>query len=150
MGFSTTAMHIILFIASVLIALGVVVSVSTSADSFRQGIWERSVDFSEKYRTDIKIAHVDTSSATTKIYVINTGSTSMYENDTSLIIDNAWMTLGANYTVTIVDRDTNIDNNLWDPLEIIEISYTPSLGTGRHEAVVIVEWGTTDNYYFDK
>lgn len=145
MGFSVTGTHAIIFIASIIIASTVVAVVSSTTDILESGIKEKSRQASEKMRTEIKILHVTPSASNTTVFVLNTGSEVLNPNATALFIDGNWQ---SNINITIVNRSTNIQNNFWDPKEIIQINAS-TVSAGKHTAKVIAG-STKDEYLFDR
>lgn len=145
MGFSVTATHLIIFIASVAIATGIASVASSNTDVISFGIKEKSKQASEEMRTEIKIVHVNPTDANTSIYVLNTGSTVLDPNATAVFIDGNWV---PDPYIYILSRSTNIDNDYWDPKEIIEINAT-SVSIGKHMAKVVAG-SAKDEYPFDR
>jgi flagellar protein FlaG len=145
MGFSVTGTHAIIFIASIMIATTVVAVVSTTSDLLESGIKEKSKQASEKMRTEIKILHVNPTASNTTVYVLNSGSEVLNPNATGLFIDGAWQ---SNINITIVSRSTNVQNNFWDPKEIIEINASV-FSIGKHMAKVVAG-SAVDEYPFDR
>lgn len=144
MGFSVTATHLIIFIASVAIATGIASVASSNMDLISSGIKEKTKQASEQMRTDIRIVHVAPSQDNTSIYVLNVGSTVLDPNATLVFIDGA---LVPEPYIRILDRSTNIDNAFWDPREIIVINATP-VPVGKHVAKVVAG-SARDEYLFD-
>lgn len=145
MGFSVTATHLIIFVASVAIATGVASVASGNADLISSGLKEKTKLTAQKIRTDIKIIHVNPSSDNTSIYVLNTGSAVLNPNATLAFVDGA---LVQNPYIEIVDRSTNVVNDFWDPREVILINASP-VAVGRHVAKVSVG-GVVDEALFDR
>ncbi len=144
MGFSVTATHLILFIAAITIATGIVGVLSESTDLLKLGIQKKSLFTAEMIKTDIKILHVDAEDYTL-IYVLNTGSAVIDPNTTAIFLDDEWQ----DFTFSIVNRDTNIDNSLWDPGEVALIN-TTTVANGKHKVKVVVQRGVEDTYLFNK
>jgi flagellar protein FlaG len=145
MGFSVTGTHAIIFIASIMIATTVVAVVSTTTDVLESGIKEKSKQALEKMRTEIKVLHVNPTTSNTTIYVLNSGSEVLNPNATGLFIDGDWQ---SNINITMVNRSTNIQNDFWDPNEIIEINAS-DVSPGKHMAKVVVG-SAKDEYPFDR
>lgn len=144
MGFSVTATHLILFIATITIATGIVGIVSETTDMLKLGMQKKSLSAMETIETDIKILHVDPSSYTL-IYVLNSGSTIIDSNSIAVFLDDVWV----DFTFGIVDRSTNIDNSLWDPEEVALLN-TTAVSSGKHKVKVVVQKGISDEYLFNK
>jgi flagellar protein FlaG len=145
MGFSVTATHLIIFIASVAIATGIASVASNNVDVISFGIKEKTAQTSEKMRTEIKIVHVAPKEASTSIYVLNIGSMVLDPNSTAVFIDGNWQD---NLNISILNRSTNIENDFWDPKEIIVVN-TTNVSIGRHTAKVVAG-SAWDEYLFDR
>jgi archaellum component FlaG (FlaF/FlaG flagellin family) len=146
MGFSNIITHAVLFLGAVIISYGFVSVMGQSGSDLTSSMDSRADVMAEKLKTDVTIVHVDTSTDT-KVYVINTGKTVLEPGDASLFIDGTWSQISS---TQIVNRSTNIDNGLWDPSEVLEMTYTGTVGAGRHTAKVAVRGGVTDELEFDK
>lgn len=144
MGFSVTATHLIIFVASVAIATGVASIASGNVDVISSGIKEKTKVATQKMRTSIEIIHVNPSNDNTSIYVLNTGSAVLDPNATVAFLDGV---LVQNPYILIINRSTNVDNDYWDPKEVILVNATP-VGVGKHTAKVAVG-GVVDEALFD-
>ena len=144
MGFSVTATHMVLFIAAITIATSIVAVVSETTDLMKLGIQKKSLYTSENIKTEIKILHVN-SGDYTLIYVLNCGSAVIDPNSTAVFLDDTW----EDFTFSVVNRSTNIDNSLWDPGEIALLNAT-SVASGKHKVKVVVQRGVSDTYLFNK
>lgn len=144
MGFSVTATHVVIFIAAIAIATGIVAVVSSTTDLLQDSILEKSKQTSEKLRTDIKIVHVHPTSANTTIYVLNSGSTVLNQSAASIFIDGEWRGISS---VSIVVSD--VPNSVWDPQEIIMIN-TTAVSTGKRRVKVVAQNGASDEYWFNR
>lgn len=145
MGFSVTATHLIIFVASVAIATGVASIASGNVDLVSSGLKEKAKLTAQKIRTDVKIIHVNPTSDNTSIYVLNTGSAVLNPNSTVTFLDG---TLIQDPYIEIVDRSTNVLNDFWDPKEVILINASP-VAVGKHVAKVSIG-GVVDEALFDR
>ena len=148
MGFSTVATHAILFIAGVAVAASLAMVFTDTGGDLISAVYDRADQTASELKTDISIVHVDPATHT-KIYVINTGATVLDPGDTNLMINDTWI-LDTNFDTSFVSRDTNKDNSLWDPNEIMVVNYTSELDPGIFTAKVTVQKGVSDEYRFDK
>jgi archaellum component FlaG (FlaF/FlaG flagellin family) len=144
----STVSQMIIFIAVV----GLAISVSSVLIQINQrvemGLEEKSDTTSNKLLSDIEVIHVEIGSDIS-VYVLNTGDIDLSMNDTNLVIDKRWIP-DANVTISIVDKATNRDNSWWDPSEILKMQFSngSSYSAGRHEAMVVIETGISDDYDF--
>lgn len=146
MGFSVTATHAIFFIASVAIAAGLAGVANDAADLIKSSVQQKSQQTSDKLLTGVRIVHVNANSTGTYTYVINSGKTVLNQSAVSIFIDESYV---SSATIGIVNRSTNINNNLWDPQEVIEIA-TSAVSSGRHTAKVVTQHGVSDESRFNR
>lgn len=139
---SVSVSHLILFIASMLIAASVAGVFTSSVDELADAIDDRGVQVSDNVRTDIEI-------------ISDGGSDSVYNadgnNNVTLLVKN----IGTN---ELVVSDTQIDvlingrfqgsgsvgigllgdGESWSPDEVVRLNVSQSLADGDHRAKVIV------------
>lgn len=139
---SVSVSHLILFIASMVIAVGVAGVFTTSVDDLSQAIDDRGVQVSDNVRTSVDIIS-DTGSdniydgaGNTTIYVKNTGSQSLDPeiHQIDVLLDGEFV--GSDELEISVLSDGNEDT--WDRNEVVELTITRELGTGDHRVLVIV------------
>lgn len=145
MGFSTTAAHAIFFIAAVIVATSVAGVVSDASQMLVIGISQKSNLISERLNTEIKVIHVYPGSDNTSVYILNTGSTVLTQDSLILFLDGRRVSILGK---RIVNRNTNINNSLWDPREVLEANIT-ALSPGRHVVKALVKMDVWDEYYFN-
>lgn len=135
---SVSASHLILFIASLVIAAGVAGTFTQGVSRLSEGIDDQSLEVSEEVRTDIEVISdagspvYDDSSNTVTLLVKNTG-TSTLDNDTrfvDILLDGQYRT---NVTSTVVDGDQ------WRPNNVVRLEITGAdLSAGDHRVKIIV------------
>jgi len=134
---SVSASHLILFIASLVIAAGVAGTFTQGISRLSQGIDDQSLEVSEEVRTDIEVISdagspvYNNSSKTVTILVKNTG-TSTLDNDTrfiEILLDGRYRT---NVTSTVVDGDR------WRPSNVVRLEIGADLAPGDHRVKLIV------------
>lgn len=144
---SVSVSHLILFIASLLIAASVAGTLVTGVDRVSNAVSDHSVILTEEIETDVTIisdagseAVYDPSTETTKLYVKNTGSRALVANASQLdvMLDGAYMT---DISVEPIQGDS------WAPNEVVLIEIDQSLSAGDHRVVVIVN-GNRDLFRF--
>jgi flagellar protein FlaG len=135
---SVSASHLILFIASLVIAAGVAGTFTQGVSRLSQGIDDQSLEVSEEVRTDIEVISdagspvYNNSTKTVTILVKNTG-TSTLDNDTrfvEILLDGRYRT---NVTSTVVDGDR------WRPSNVVRLKIGGAdLSAGDHRVKIIV------------
>jgi flagellar protein FlaG len=135
---SVSASHLILFIASLIIAAGVAGTFTQGISRLSQGIDDQSVEVSQEVRTDIEIISdagssvYDNDTNTVTLLVKNTG-TSTLDNDSAFVdvlLDGEFRT---NVTTTVVD------GREWRPNNVVRLEIAGAdLATGDHRAKVVV------------
>jgi len=135
---SVSASHLILFIASLVIAAGVAGTFTQGISRLSQGIDDQSLEVSEEVRTDIEVISdagspvYNNSTNTVTILVKNTG-TSTLDNDSrfvEILLDGRYRT---NVTSTVVDGEE------WRPNNVIRLEIGGAdLTAGDHRVKIIV------------
>ena len=127
---SVSASHLVIFIASLVVAAGVAGTLVTEIDRVSQSITEQSDGMSEQIETDIRIIS-DTSPDADGIYddaednvtllVKNTGSIDLTASADSidLLIEGRFINPGA-VTVELIEGDENGETD-WEPGEVVRI-----------------------------
>jgi flagellar protein FlaG len=121
---SVSASHLIIFIASLVIAAGVVGTLTTGVDRVSSAIDDRSLDVSQQVRMDMAIISdpgaTSYSGSELTIYVRNTGSQGVQIADASSIdiIFNGQYVSNSNIEL----QDANGGDDIWRPSEVVEIT----------------------------
>ncbi|WP_251343824.1 flagellar protein G [Haloplanus halophilus] len=135
---SVSASHLILFIASLVIAAGVAGTFTQGISRLSQGIDDQSLEVSEEVRTDIEVISdagspvYNNSSKTVTLLVKNTGTAAIPADDRfiDILVDGRYRT---NVTVTVVDGAE------WRPNNVVRLEIGGTdLSPGDHRAKVIV------------
>jgi len=119
---SVSTSHLIIFIASLVIAAGVVGTLTTGVERVSSSIDDGSLDVSQQIRMDMSVVsdsgHVYDSGNNISIHVRNTGSQQVAITRSSVdIILNGQFLSPDEYSVT----DANGDDDIWRPRGVIEI-----------------------------
>ena len=142
---SVSASHLIIFIASLVIAAGVVGTLTTGVDRVSSAIDDRSLDVSQQVRMDMAIISDPgadyTVGSNLTIYVRNTGSQGVpIENAESVdIVFNGQFVTNSHTTIT----DANSGDDVWRPGEVVEITISNAesrydFGSGTNRLVLTV------------
>ncbi|HDD04885.1 MAG TPA: hypothetical protein ENF51_00120 [Candidatus Aenigmarchaeota archaeon] len=143
MGVSTVATHSILFIVSVTAALALSQIFYNTIDTASSSIAERSKISYRLMRSDITISSVNYTSGLLRIFVRNTGKTTLDPGYVEVYVDN--LRIPHSSVSKEVAPDTDAFNpDLWDPEEILEINVTTTLSSGTHRVEVEAEGGVSD------
>jgi len=136
---SVSATHMILFIASMLVAASVAGVLTDQVSNLSQAINQQGLDASKDVRTDIEIISdsgssniYDNTTANITLYVKNTGSQRLEPNANALdvLVDGKYE---ASLNVTV------IGDSVWDPNDVAEvvIDLPSQLSGGGHRVKVI-------------
>jgi flagellar protein FlaG len=134
---SVSSSHLILFIASLIIAASVAGTFTQGVQRLSSALGERSIDVSSDIRSDISIISDPGSGAIANdeaitVLVKNTGSRSLdAESDQiEVLVDGKYQT-GVSVTV--------VDGAVWDAGNVAKITISaPSLSSGDHRVKIIV------------
>lgn len=142
---SVSVSHMILFIASIVVAASVVGVFTDSISQVSEAIDQRGISASENIRTDIEIISdsgsdnvyrenlgKDDSGQAVVIHVKNTGSETLTaESDQiDVFLDGEYQT---DVNVTLLGGATS-----WRPGEVAEVNVTTSINSGDHRVKVII------------
>jgi len=135
---SVSASHLVLFIASLVIAAGVAGTFTQSISRLSQGIDDQSLEVSEEVRTDIEVISdagspvYNDSTKEVTLLVKNTGTSDLQSDSrfVEILLDGQYRT---NVTLTVVDGEA------WRPNNVVRIVISDvDLSAGDHRAKIIV------------
>lgn len=136
-----SASHLIIFIASMMVAASVVGVFTDSVNQLSEAIDEQGVQVSSDVRTDIEIISDSGSSAVyndsgndnVTLHVKNTGSERLpaRAGQIDVFVDGQYQT---DVTVTLLDGASS-----WHSGEVIEVEISKTLDTGDHRVKLIVD-----------
>ena len=140
---SVSVSHLILFIASMIIAAGVAGVFTTSVDQLADAIDDQGVQVSDNVRTSISIISdsgseniYNTTEENVTLYVKNIGTQNLDANKRQLdvLVDGRFVTAD---DLSMRVLDTN-DEFTWGTNEVVELTIARTLDAGDHRAKVIV------------
>ncbi len=140
MGLSTSATHIIFFIASVVIAGGFIGVAASVILNISNGIQDRGDMISHQLSEDFKIIN-DPQRMTNNpviLYLKNTGKIALSVQHITVLVDG----ISANYTL----GDENVT---WNPGITITLYVDMELQPGTHVVKVILEDGLSKSFTFE-
>mgnify|MGYP000190909414 CR=1 FL=1 len=138
---SVPVSHLILFVASLVIAAGVVGTVTTGVDRVSEAVEDGSIDATQQLRTDVTVISdpnggvYDSNAGTdgnVTVLVKNTGQKTLAADGTELdvLVDGEYQII-ANATVVGAP-----DAHAWRSGEVLRVTVTRSLDTGSHRIAV--------------
>ncbi len=141
MGLSTSATHIIFFIASVVIAGGFIGVAASVIMNISNGIEDRGDMISHQLSEDFKIINDPQRMSNNPVilYLKNTGKIALSAVHITVLID------GIAENTTVIDGN----NRTWLPGEVITVKVNVDLSPGNHVAKVILEDGTSREFDFE-
>jgi len=124
---SVSASHLIIFVASLVIAAGVVGTLTTGVERVSSSIDDGSLDVSQQIRMDMSVisdsgASYDAGTTDLEVYVRNTGSQSVPIEESAVDIVFNGDFLGAD-EFNIEDANDE-DETVWRPGEVVVIELT--------------------------
>ena len=143
MGFSASSTQLIFFIGSVLIATMLVGVFFSSIYSISDSIRDKENELSSQLTTDVEIINDPDNIPNDPliIYVKNTGSRTLDQNRTTVIINGTVQTTA---TITTIGSE-----EYWKPGEVIAIEMDMILDTGDHRVKVVMDNGVDDVLSFE-
>ena len=152
MGFSDLATQIIMFIAVITVATGLIVVFNASVTEASNSVRIRTDTLSLTMRTDITIDMVsyESSTNTTFVYVRNTGKTMLTPNQTDVYLNGFRIPRNESYRTIEIIEDTDLINpGVWDPSEQIIIKIFQELNSSViHEVTVATEYNVQQTEKF--
>ncbi len=150
MGAGTSATHIIFFIVSVVISLGVAGALFMNVQSISNAATTGSKTLSEQLKTDITVINdpdtipYDSSSGIYTFYVKNTGKADLTAIHITVLIDGTFVPSG-NLNKTIIEGNT-----MWQTGDVLKINATVTISPGSHKIRVMTDNGVEDEFEFRK
>lgn len=135
---SVSVSHLILFIASLIVAAGVAGTVTTGVGRLDGALHDQTIDVSEQVRTNVEIISdagspvYDNSTGNITLYVKNTGSRNLPPDgtDIDLLVDGQYQT---DWSITPIDGTT------WQTTQVVELEiHIESLSAGDHRVKLVV------------
>lgn len=152
MGASTAVTQMIMFIAALGIATGLLMGIKAFSDTAEGSFKTQSDGFNNQIKTSIKIeliSHDDTEDITS-IYAVNRGQTSIKLDDIDVYINGIRFPRSTdNRTIEVIADTETINTGIWDYKEKILIKANMTLNPSiSHEATIIGPHGARDDESF--
>jgi len=147
---SVSASHLILFIASILVAASVAGVLTSTVGDLSNAIDDTGLQVSDDVRTDIEIisdsgsnAVYNASSETITLYVKNTGSLQLAadSNTMDVLVDGQYET---DVTATLLE-----DSITWDSGDVVRLDISKSLATNEDHRVQLTVNGDEEVFQFN-
>lgn len=146
MGFGEIAASTIMFITVLSAATLVALTFNNYASSANSAITARQQFMASQLRTDITIEHIvyDSLEEQIRLYVRNTGDTSLRLDQISAYIADKRIEFGSSDASISIAPDTDLINpGIWDPSEIAVIQVNQSVSSSIHKAIVMTPYGVS-------
>ncbi len=139
MGLSTSATHIIFFIASIVIAGGFIGVAASVIVNITNGVQDRGNMIAQQLSEDFTIINDPQRMHNNPIlfYLKNTGKTTLSTEHITVLIDGIAVNSTVNYT------------GAWKPGEVITLTAYTNLTAGNHVAKIILEDGLSKSFQFE-
>lgn len=149
MGFGNLATTIIMFIAVLLVATGVIVSLRTNIDQTQSSMKAQADMLNNQIKTSLTITQTNYTAGTTTAYVINNGKTTLKLDRIDAFLDAEFIPRNeTNRTITLEASTDTTNPGLWDPDEVVKVEIYKTLGPGQHRVAVTTQYGTKDEELF--
>lgn len=121
MGFGTLAANIIVFIAVLMLASGLIVVMNAYVQDTQESLTEQKTRLVNELRTQISIQTLAYDNVTLDVYVKNEGTTNLQLNTLDLYLDGN--RISRDDTTVAIEPDTLTGGpTLWNPREVIKVS----------------------------
>jgi len=139
MGMSTSATHIIFFIASVVIAASFVGIAATAIINISEGIEDRGDMVAKQLSADFQVINDPerVSNNPVVLYLKNTGKVPLSTSHITILIDG-----------DSIDSFT-VSSDLWMPGDTVTLTINVNLSSGEHVVKIVLEDGLATTFYFE-
>ncbi len=139
MGMSTSATHIIFFIASVVIAASFVGVAATAILNISDGIEDRGDMIAKQLSADFEVINDPrrVSNNPVVLYLKNTGKVPLSTSHITVLMDG-------------VDIDNvTVSSDVWMPGDTVTLTINVNLSAGEHVVKIVLEDGLSTTFYFE-
>ncbi len=149
MAFGESMAQAVFFIASVIVALGVVAVLTASVNSMSSSFLGKAGGLSEQIKTGVKVTGDSCYyGGSNFVYVKNVGQSVLDANSSDIYVD------GAAYTVSAINTYYNnawipystLSN--WSPGQVVRFTLTSALSTSYHRIRFVTQYGTYDTFEY--
>ncbi|MFW6231199.1 MAG: hypothetical protein ACOC32_04220, partial [Nanoarchaeota archaeon] len=148
MGFSGLASQIIMFIAVITVASGLVIVFNTSISETSSSIEAKTDTLALTMKTDVTIDMIsyDDATNTTYVYIKNTGKTTLTTNNTDIYLNGFRVERNiSKRTIEVLSDTDTINPGSWDPKEQVLIKVMERLNSSTsHKVTITTEYDVKD------
>jgi len=149
MGFANIATTIIMFIAVLLLATGVLITLQTNIDKSQASMQAQAELLNNEIITSMDITSVNYTIGNVRIYAINNGKSTLKLDRIDTYIDDVFIPRNDTNRTIQIESSTDIKNpGLWDPNEVIRIDVSTTLNTGTYTAKITTQFGNREEELF--
>lgn len=149
MGFGNVATTIIMFIAVLTLATGVIITMNNQMEQSQASMKIQNDYLNNQMKTNILINQVNYSAGETTIYIVNDGKTILKTDKVDIYVDADFIPRNDTNRTIAIEPSTDITNpGLWDPDEILKINISKTLIAGQHRVAVTTQYGVKDEELF--
>ena len=151
MGFSSITSTLIMFIAVMSLATGLVVVMKQSVDETSSSLSVRTDILKNTLQTELEISTISYNNITevTTVNVQNIGKTRLKPELVDIYIAGVFTPRNtSNRTITVTDSTDTKNPGLWDPHEVIEIQVFKNMTKETHTVVVTSQYGAREEDSF--
>jgi archaellum component FlaF (FlaF/FlaG flagellin family) len=145
MGFSSITATLIMFIAVMGLATGVIVVMKTSVDETSASLSIRSDILKNTLQTEMDISSISYNNITetTTVNIQNVGKTKLKLEYVDIFVDGAFIPRNSTNRTIYVQASTDTKNpGIWDPHEILEIQVFKNMTLETHDIVISSQYGS--------
>lgn len=152
MGFSGLASQMIMFIAVITIASGVVIVVNSNIQEATSSVETHTDSLAMSIKTDITIdliSHQNDENVT-YVYIKNTGKTKLRLNETDVFFNGFRIPRNiSNRSIEVLSDTDSINSGVWDPEEEVLIKIFQKLSvTSSHKVTITTQYEASDSEEF--
>jgi archaellum component FlaG (FlaF/FlaG flagellin family) len=149
MGFGNLATTLIMFIAVLLLATGVIAAMRTNIDKTQSSMRTQADFLNNQILTNTLITSVNYTADNLRVYALNNGKTTLKLDQVDIYVDDAFIPRNDTNRTIAIEASTDTKNpGLWDPDEIVRIDVTTTIAAGQHRAMLATSYGTKDEELF--
>lgn len=149
MGFGSIATTIIMFIAVLLLATGVLITLQSNIDKSQASMQASAELLNNEIITNMDITSTNYTSNNLRVYLINNGKSTLKLDRIDAYVDDVFIPRNDTNRTIQIEASTDIKNpGLWDPNEIIRIDIATTLGAGEHIVKITTQYGNREEELF--
>lgn len=151
MGFSSITATLIMFIAVMSLATGLVMVMKTTVDETSSSLTIRTDILKNTLQTEIDVSSISYNNITevTTINMQNVGKTKLKTDLVDIYLDGIFMPRNdSNRTIKVIESTDTKNPGIWDPSEVLEIKVFKNMTKETHTIVVTSQYGAREEDSF--